>query len=584
MRFLLGFVAVVFLGLSAAAQERGVWVQVEAQPTLSAAQDRARAYAGALPDVAGFSLGSGWYAIVLGPYAVADAQTVLRDLRRDRRIPADSFIADGGGFGQQFWPVGTGAANTPRPLPEAPDTPAAEPVAEPTPVTEAAPDPALPDETRAEALASEERLSRPEREQLQVALQWAGFYEGAIDGAYGRGTRGAMEAWQTANGHDATGVLTTAQRAELLAAYNAVLAGLDLQRMRDDAAGIEMLIPAGVVAFAAYDPPFARFDATGDIPAQVLLISQEGDLNRLFGLYEIMQTLAIVPPQGPRERGDASFTLEGQDAEIRSHSWATLEDGQIKGFTLVWPAGDDERFDRLLAEMKASFTRTAGVLDPALARPDESQAIDLVSGLAVRQPERVRAGFFIAGDGTVLTAAEAVAGCAEVTLDAGISATVAHVDDGLGIAVLRPADAVAPRAVAAFQTGVPRLRAEVAVAGYPYGTALTRPTLTFGTVADIRGLDGETTVKRLEIAAAAGDAGGPVFDNSGAVLGMLLPAPTAGARVLPPGLHYSVDAETLVAALAAQGITAATTDTMAFVPPEAITRTAADIAVRVNCW
>ena len=46
------------LGGAGSAQDR-VWVQVEAQPTLREAEDRARAYAGAFPDVSGYRLRSG---------------------------------------------------------------------------------------------------------------------------------------------------------------------------------------------------------------------------------------------------------------------------------------------------------------------------------------------------------------------------------------------------------------------------------------------------------------------------------------------------------------------------------------------
>lgn len=127
-----------------------------------------------------------------------------------------------------------------------------------------------------------------------------------------------MQAWQEANNHERTGILTTRQRAELLGAYNAVLDGMDLQLVRDDASGIEMLIPTGVVAFADYEPPFARFAPKGDIDARVLLLSQEGDQNRMFGLYEILQTLAIAPTEGPRKRTNSGFELEGVNDDIHS--------------------------------------------------------------------------------------------------------------------------------------------------------------------------------------------------------------------------------------------------------------------------
>ncbi|NCQ35253.1 peptidoglycan-binding protein, partial [bacterium] len=514
----------------AAAQDRGVWVQVEAQPTLGQAQTRVRAYAGRFEDVNGYYLGGGWYGIALGPYAPGDAAALLARLRSSGAIPADSFIADGQQFQSQFWPIGVGAQTAPQDLPQTDPAPeiALPEIALPEIADEQAPaepvvvaQPVVPDETAREAQASEALLSRPERELLQTALQWAGYYNAAIDGAFGRGTRAAMAAWQGDNGFEPTGILTTRQRAVLLGAYNAVLDGLDLQLVRDDATGIEMQIPTGVVTFSGYEPPFARFDPSGELDATVLLISQEGDQSRLFGLYEIMQTLEIVPPEGPRSRSTNSFELEGIDGRIHSTTYAALADGQIKGFTLIWPAGDEERRTRLLGLMRASFTPVAGVLDPALRPPGEDQAVDLISGLAVRKPILSRSGFYIDARGTALTTTEVVDGCGSITLDSDHAAQVVLRDDALGIAVLRPQTPLAPIGVAVFQTGVPRLQAEVAVSGYPYGGVLAMPALTFGRLADIRGLNGEDEVKRLTLTAQPGDVGGPVFDNSGAVLGML---------------------------------------------------------------
>ena len=563
------------------AQDDGVWVQIEALPTLAQAQERARAYARDLPDVNGYFLGGRWYGVALGPYTSEDAEQVLRQLRARGVIPSDSYLVDGDRFQTQFYPIGTGAPTEPQDLPAiitAPDTTeaaASEPAPEPQPI---------PDETVAEARASEALLSREEKEFLQIALQWAGFYDAAIDGAYGRGTRAAMSAWQEANGREATGVLTTRQRADLIAQYNAVLAGMNLQNLRDDATGIEMQIPTGVVEFEAYSPPFARFAPKTELDATVLLISQPGDQDRLFGLYEILQTLEIIPPDGPRERRNASFTIEGIGESRHSYVTASLENGEIKGFALIWPADDEERRSRVLAEMEASFSRIDGVLDPGLVSPGEEQSVDLVSGLAIRKPLKDRSGFYIDNVGTVLTSTDAIEGCGEIVLDGAHVAEVTYRDDDLGIAVLRSEDRIAPLDVARFQTGTPRLQAEIAVAGYPYGGLLASPAVTFGRLADIRGLNGEEEVKRLDIMAQPGDVGGPVLDNGGAVLGMLLPKSARGGQVLPPEVSYSVDADQIVAALDQAQVSYRITDSVEAITPELLTREAGDITVLVSCW
>ncbi|MDF1854812.1 serine protease [Pseudooceanicola sp.] len=568
-----------FLARPAVAQQELVWVQIEAQPTLADAQASIRNYAARLQDVNGFSLGGGWYAVALGPYTRDDAGRVLFVLRNEGAIPRDSYIAFASAFQQQFYPVGasTGSAAAVPPEPTQPDQATSEPstAADPQPV-------ALPDESPAEARRSEAQLSREERMELQVMLKWAGYYNAGIDGAFGSGTRRSMAEWQRANGHEPTGILTTMQRAELLKQYNSVLDGLGLRRVRDDRAGIDMLLPTAVVKHDSYQAPFAHFSPTGDIPAQVVLISQEGDAATLAGLYEIMQTLEIVPENGPRERKDTAFTLIGEDARMVSYTEAALENGQIKGFTLVWPAGDEERRLRLLSEMRGSFQPLAGVLE-ASAGLGEDQRIDLVSGLEVRKPRLSRSGFYADQSGTVVTVAEAVQSCGRITLDQGTEAQVAAIDASTGLAILRPTSAVAPIGSARFASAVPRLNSDVAVSGYPYEGVLGAPTLTFGQLAEFRGLDGESDRWRLDLVGRAGDAGGPVLDQAGAVLGVLLPA-TQGSRKLPQGVSFIADTDAVLAALESAGVAATRGGTGGLLAPEDLTKIGQQMTVLVSCW
>lgn len=578
------------------AAQDSVWVQIEAQPTLNEAQQAIRGYAQRLQDVNGFALDGGWYAIALGPYSREDAGQVLRVLRNEGAIPRDSYIAFPSAYRQQFYPVGanlSAPSTTTAPevetatLPgadstaEATETPASE-ASQPAETAAAEPEPVVPDETPAEARRSEGLLTREERMELQVMLQWAGFYEAGIDGAFGRGTRSSMAEWQRANGFEATGVLTTRQRAALRRQYNAVLDGLGLQMVRDEKAGIEMQMPTGLVALEGYEAPFAHYDATGDLPARVILVSQQGDRNTLRGLYEIMQTLEILPEQGERERRETSFFIEGRNDRIVSRAEVSLDGGVIKGFVLVWPANDAERRTRLLNEMRSSYRTLPGVL-PASAGMDEDQRIDLVSGLQVRQPMRSRSGFYVDSRGTVVTVAEAVKGCGRVTIDREIEARVVSTDAATGLAVLRPTGTVAPIAQATFTGGVPRLKSEVAVAGYSYEGALSAPTLTFGELADLRGLNGEENLRRLALSAQAGDAGGPVFDTGGAVLGVLLPQ-SESAKRLPEEVSFAADAGTVRQALSAAGVEATTGEGSGALDPEDLTRLAESMTVLVSCW
>ena len=582
--FALGLLMSLAFTQTAQAQDQ-VWVQIEALPTLNEAQDRARAYAAAFPDVSGFQLASGWYAIAIGPYEVVAGAAKLAELRRENLVPQDSYIADGSDFRQQFWPVG------PQDVPVTPDaTIAAEPlietpdVADPQPAI--TPEPSvIVEETKAEARQSESALPGQDREALQTALKWFGYYASTIDGDFGPGTRTSMAAWQTDNGVDPTGVLTTTQRGTLLAAYGQAQAELGLQTVLEAASGIEITLPTALVKFDHYEPPFVHYAEKDGSGVQVILISQPGDQNSLYGLYDILQTLEVVPLGGERSRSDRSFTIEAKNSTLQSHSYAELSGGLIKGYILVWKPQDADRMMRVLAAMQGSFKSSGTTaLDPGLAPMAEDTRAGLLSGLEVRRPKFSRTGFFIDAVGTVLTTVEAVAPCGRVTLERDKDADVIFADAATGVAMLKPRVALSPSAIAEFQTAPDRIGAEIAVSGYSYEDTLPAPVLTFGALEALQGLNGEPDVKRLSLDVRPGDAGGPILDGTGSVLGMLLPGVADPKKILPAGVVFAATSAAIAARLATEGITTLPSTRSGAMAPEDLSTLATGMTVLVSCW
>ena len=442
---------------------------------------------------------------------------------------------------------------------------------------------ALTEETQFDARQAESQLNTEERMEIQRKLQEAGFYPGAIDASFGPGTRAGIRAWQSSFGFEATGVLTSRQRAELINQFAVDLEDLDVRTLQDDTSGIQIKVPLAAVEFGRYEAPFVFFEGTGEVPeARMLLISQPGDRNKLIALYDIMQTLEIVPEEGERAIEGDGFTLRGQNSTFTSHSQAWVRNGEIKGFTLIWPTGDEDRRRTLLSEIQGSFQRVPGVLR-STQKDAQSQSVDLVSGLEIRRPRLSRSGFFVDTSGTVITALEAVQGCERVTIDEDYAANVVAIDDKIGIAVLRPQTPLAPNSVAAFQLVSPQLKSDIAVAGFSYGGVLGSPTLTFGQLADVRGLDGDTQLKRLALAPLEGDAGGPIVDGFGAVVGMLLPDDTEG-RQLPEGVSFAANSDALTRVLEQAGVFPQASAASVPVPPETLSRMATGSTVLISCW
>lgn len=622
MRRIFGLLAIVtgLLVATAAPAQEQVWVQIEAQPTEAEGQERAAAYAAAFPDVQGWQLNSGWYAVALGPYDRAAATERLASLKRENLIPRDSYISDGRSHLVQFWPPAgslPAATATEPPAAEAPPETESEPQAvQEAPSTEgegeawtaanppadAAPEapapeasteppaatpeePAVAEETPEEARDSEAALTPEERMDLQRGLEWFGFYDGGIDGAFGRGTRASMAAWQESMGLEPTGILTTAQRAELLNGWRAEEAAYGFRSVGEGEAGIEVTLPMAMVAFDHYEPPFVHYTALDGSDARIILISQPGDAAALRGLYDLLQTLAIIPIDGERSVSETGFTITGRNARTAAFAKADLSKGLIKGYIVVWNPADEQRMSRVLTTMEASFRGVGDrALDPGMVALTDSTKQGLLAGLEVRRPKLSRSGFYLDAAGTVLTTPEAVEGCSRVTLDAGVPATVRFSDKAAGLAVLTPGSALAPTEIAELRSSSLRQGAEIAVSGYPYEDRLPAPVLTFGTLAAETGLNGESGLSRLALAMRPGDAGGPVVDATGAVVGMLLPQPTGGTQVLPAGTVFAASGAAIAARLASEGLTLASSDRVGALPPDDLAKHASGMTVLVSCW
>ena len=570
MRVLLAScLSLALLSSTALAQDGRFWVQIEAHPDVATAEARAEAYDGLLDDVTGFALSGRWHALALGPYGQDEALATLRTLRADGLIPRDSYVSDGATYRDRFWPP-EGA-----PVPVASATAvAAEPVA--PPAVAAAP------ESLPEARASEAALDREAKQDLQRALAWFGYYTAGIDGSFGGGTRTSMAAWQRDAGDEPTGVLTTVQRRDLILAWRENQARLGLGPIESAEAGVALTGPLGLVTFDRIEAPFVHYAPKDGSGVRLSLISQGGDAATLGGLYEILQTLDVVPTEGPRSKQADGFSIRGEADGRTTQVRALLRDGHVFGYILSWPLEQDAAAVRATRLMDETMRSIGTPLAASAGYDPEAQRFDMISGLQVRQPRRAASGFFVDGAGRVATAAATVEGCGRITLDRLHDARV--VARGGPVAVLEPVDALAPMVTARLAPAPGRLRAPVSVGGFPYGGVLGAATLSFGTLEDVRGLDGEADVMRLSLEAQAGDVGGPVLDEAGRVAGMLLPAAADTATRLPGDVAFAAKPSALRAALSAAGVDPATDETASVLAPEDLTRRAAGMTVLVSCW
>ena len=585
MRYYLGFCVAVWMALIAgtsAAQDMR-WIQIEAQPSLLEAETRARIYAQEFPDTQAHSIGSGWYAITLGPLPEDQADLRMSQLRARAAIPRDSFLATGANYRQRIYPIGPApAAVTPEQTAEAS---LAQEEATQVSVVETAesatPEQSIsvPDETLSEARASEGLLSRDEKMDLQRYLQWAGYYNSTIDASFGRGTRRSMAAWQTDNGHEDTGVLTTAQREQLRAQYFAIFDGLGLETHRDLEAGISIDLPKAIVAFDAYAAPLAHFKSQeASSPAHVFLISAAGNRGDLAAIYGVLPTLSIVPMDVEKSLKKDRFVITGAGTTTRAFITASHKGGEIKGFGLIWPNENEEQFDRLVAHMRKSFDTFSGTLDPSLSVAINDPETEF--GVAIRKPAFVKSAVFVSDQGHAMTDTSDLEQCSALTIGGTYDAEmVARSETGVGL--LSPKSDFNPISYAKLGNAV-RKGDKTFLSSYPYGGRLGLASVTEATVAETTDLSGNTEKFRLDLLAEPGDFGGAVLDQSGNLTGILVSQDDT-ARVLPNNVNFAAATEALASMMESAGLRLRTGKTERL-DDVALIASAQNILTPIECW
>ena len=512
----------------------------------------------------------------------ADAQSTMARLKAEGRIPRDSLITDGGTHISQLWPLSDGSGTVVETATETGTVtePASEPEAAPaTPAV--IPDPDLNASRRAE-----NSWSRDEKILMQSYLIWTGDYEGALDGAYGPGTRRSIRLFQDRNGFEATGVFTADQAALLTRKYTDAMARLGAENTRDLDAGIEVLMPLKLVAFDRFDPPFVHYRATDGSRLEVLLISQVGDGATLGGLYDVMETFDFVPREGYRAKKRDWFVLSGRDENIISYTYARLDDGAVKGFSLIWTPDIDRDMQPFVTQMYESFTpiQTYVLGDAVIPDTGLDGPTNLAEGLETLMPDRAQTGFIVNASGIVVAHASVVDGCSQMSiLNNKIELELLARSTDLNLAILKPKSAYEPADIAHFSSEPPERGADVSIAGFSFPEVMTVASLNYGTLSDVSGAASSAS----EIAMAAyledGDIGGPVLDDRGAVIAMQVRrADKIGNQ--PVSMNYAVRSSSITGFLDRHGVAYEKAVGFDALAPEDMAAWAGDFTVKVSCW
>ncbi len=223
----------------------------------------------------------------------------------------------------------------------------------------------------------------------------------------------------------------------------------------------------------------------------------------------------------------------------------------------------------------------------------EGRSLDARSRLLRAGPTSSGSGFVVTRDGGVLTNKHVVRGCSAVRVQidgkTSVAATVRAIDPLRDLAYLETE--LRPKVVATFRAA-PSIRPgdDVVAVGFPLaGLLADQANVTRGSVNALAGLHNDQDILQMDAAVQPGSSGGPLFDLSGNVVGIVVTKLNAKLIAeemgdFPQNVNFAIKGRVARLFLADQGVEVVTA------PPGA-PRSAADVGdigcqttTLVECW
>ena len=338
-------------------------------------------------------------------------------------------------------------------------------------------------------------LPESTRKALQEALVWLGLYVGVNDGDFGKHTRDAILAFQASVKAPADGTLSPPLLKALLAAAQKAREAAGFQVVSDPKTGAKIGAPLRVLsALAGARLDFAS-NADADLGALYARLSASTPARRIA--YK-----AIKP--------DAFFVVSGQDGPVKFYTRFDKNPNAnppLRGFTFVYPASQAADLDRIAIAIANSFEPfPEAAATPSASSPAPPPPLPQPAATAL-----------VVAPGKALTALKAD-DCPHPTV-AGKPVRIERADAATGLAMLA--------GDFASNGGAPRLGApgeDLVVLGFA-GPRVAASSASF---------TGGEARPVVTAAVDKGASGGPVFDRSGALVGLV--APIAGEPKRVAGL------------------------------------------------
>lgn len=340
-------------------------------------------------------------------------------------------------------------------------------------------------------------LPADQRAAIRSALLWSS----GEDGKPGDGEdpmTAAIKAYQKRAKAKVTGILTDAERAELLAAAKAHHDEFGWSVVVDPATGIRLGIPGKLVPQAREAPHGTRWSARhGEIAIETFRIKTTQSLNALFEAQK--KEPANRKQETSYARGDAFF-VSGLQGLKQFAVRAQLKNGELRGYTVLY----DQAMEGIMLPVL-----------PAIANAFSPFPEDTMPVAALSRPVAYGTGVIVSDGGDIVTDRRIADDCDIITVPGIGNAERIAVDAARGLGLLRVYGKQKLKAAALADTPAPRDVKLTGIADPSTQDGSNRRSVIAAQVAE------SNAIRLRDPVPLAGFSGAPALDAAGRVLGIM---------------------------------------------------------------
>jgi len=429
-------------------------------------------------------------------------------------------------------------------------------------------------------------LNRAETRLVQLGLGLQRDYLGLLDGKWGRNSQRGLEAYARRSGdiypsgkHVAELTIGAVRFIEEHGIYHTYSEHLGFSYFWSTNM-VEGAHSEGFLNYALKNTSVGVSVQFGDITDTAIVHNYvEGFAASPNRLYKVRKTSVLVT-SGTNARGKTLYAR----SNFVNGVWSTL---------LVSAERQDEA---ILGAITASITRDPyadfalpedGFLAATLAAyfRDNPQKSPETVAEDVEDGPSSGSGFFVSANGDVLTNAHVVKGCRQVHINDQL-VEVAALSNNFDLALLKT-KGPSP-AYARFSPAPAKLNQDVTVVGYPLAGLLGGLNVTRGAVSSTTGLRGDETTMQISAPVQPGNSGGPVVDQTGTVVGVVvskLDAALVQEAIgdIPQNINFAIRASAAKLFMSLNGVEPKLTGATATLAATEVAELAQGYSVQIHC-